>query len=277
MAWLYVPESADSNLESTSQSETPTEPCVTSSGRPTRRPLSWRGWKTRPWIERLSGTTSRPSMAARGAARWISSLPDSPVSHSAMPESDAARPTSDGSGKISLESLAKYDPATSSWRTCEESSPLLNETPSEPFSGRWPISGTMRSGTCSARPRSARRTGGKGSSCWATPTSRDWKDGANPSESVATNGLLGRQAPRWAKLPGMVRNHHGHRGLDADPRTGPKASLNPQFVERLMGFPPNWSIARIGYEVSATEWSRWLRLMRSALSQIASSANTTRG
>jgi hypothetical protein len=31
---------------------------------------------------------------------------------------------------------------------------------------------------------------------WATPTSRDHKDGANPSENVATNSLLGRQAPR---------------------------------------------------------------------------------
>jgi hypothetical protein len=31
---------------------------------------------------------------------------------------------------------------------------------------------------------------------WATPTSRDWKDRANPSEKAPTNGLLGRQAPR---------------------------------------------------------------------------------
>ena len=31
---------------------------------------------------------------------------------------------------------------------------------------------------------------------WATPTSRDHKDGSNPSDAVETNCLLGRQAPR---------------------------------------------------------------------------------
>jgi hypothetical protein len=36
---------------------------------------------------------------------------------------------------------------------------------------------------------------------WATPTTRDHKDGANPSALAPTNGLLGRQAPRTA-MPG---------------------------------------------------------------------------
>ncbi len=31
---------------------------------------------------------------------------------------------------------------------------------------------------------------------WMTPSARDWKDGANPSEKAPTRGLLGRQAPR---------------------------------------------------------------------------------
>ena len=50
------------------------ELCVTSSGKVTLRPPSWRGWKTRPWIKHLSGTTLQVSMAARGVERWISSL-----------------------------------------------------------------------------------------------------------------------------------------------------------------------------------------------------------
>lgn len=36
---------------------------------------------------------------------------------------------------------------------------------------------------------------------WMTPTSRDWKDGADPSETVPTNSLLSRQAPQTA-MPG---------------------------------------------------------------------------
>lgn len=57
---------------------------------------------------------------------------------------------------------------------------------------------------------------------WPTPTSRDWKDGANPSEAAPTNGLLGRAAPR-------------------DPTTKTQGSLSPAWVEMLMGFPPGWT------------------------------------
>lgn len=54
---------------------------------------------------------------------------------------------------------------------------------------------------------------------WATPTSRDWKDGVDPSPNAPTNGLLGRQAPR--------ENGGG--------------ALNPDWVETLMGFPIGWT------------------------------------
>lgn len=44
------------------------------SGKPTRRPVSWRGWLKRPWLRLLSGTTSPPSTPARGVEQWIASL-----------------------------------------------------------------------------------------------------------------------------------------------------------------------------------------------------------
>jgi len=44
------------------------------SGKPTRRPVSWRGWLKRPWLRLLSGTTSTPSTVARGVEQWIASL-----------------------------------------------------------------------------------------------------------------------------------------------------------------------------------------------------------
>lgn len=73
---------------------------------------------------------------------------------------------------------------------------------------------------------------------WATPTSRDYKDGSDPSENVETNALLGRQAPRW-NGPQAPRT----------PMPGPQSSendqishrrLNPKFVEWLMGLPEGW-------------------------------------
>jgi hypothetical protein len=41
----------------------------------------------------------------------------------------------------------------------------------------------------------------------------------------------------------------------------PRRTLNPLFVEALMGWPIGWT----GFASVATEWSRWLQRMRSEL------------
>ena len=81
---------------------------------------------------------------------------------------------------------------------------------------------------------------------WATPTSRDWKDGANPSSAVATNSLLGRQAPRMPMA--------GDESLPSAPTS--RRRLNPRFVEWLMGWGDNWtSLVQTNSTSSATESS----------------------
>jgi DNA (cytosine-5)-methyltransferase 1 len=90
---------------------------------------------------------------------------------------------------------------------------------------------------------------------WATPTARDWKDGANPSPKVPTNSLLGRQAPR-SQVSGAAQNPNGSR------------QLNPIFVEWLMGFPMRWSLPDIeptDYERWEMQYYHWLQHMRSIL------------
>lgn len=110
MAWLYVPDMGVSSSESERSWETRTGAFVTSSGRPSLRPLSWPGWTRRPWIARLSGTISRPSTAARGVARWISSLRASRASPSAPQASASGPKTIGGSGLTSSKSFATWDP-----------------------------------------------------------------------------------------------------------------------------------------------------------------------
>lgn len=73
------------------------------------------------------------------------------------------------SGTNTPEPFARWDRATSSWRTSELS--LLGD--STPFSGRWPTSGTMRSGVCTAQPTWAPRTAGTGPGFWPTPKASD--------------------------------------------------------------------------------------------------------
>lgn len=85
MAWLYVPGLEDLNSECESRLEEASVVSATSNGKPTRLPLSWRGWRTRPWIGRLFGTILRPSMAAHGAEQWIASLQASRANPIASP------------------------------------------------------------------------------------------------------------------------------------------------------------------------------------------------
>ncbi len=81
---------------------------------------------------------------------------------------------------------------------------------------------------------------------WATPTTRDWKDGTATAD-VETNCLLGRQAPR-----------------SMNDGTESRLTLNPLFVEWLMGWPIGWTDCAS----AATGLSRWLQLMHSELSRL---------
>jgi DNA (cytosine-5)-methyltransferase 1 len=82
---------------------------------------------------------------------------------------------------------------------------------------------------------------------WATPMSRDWKDGAATSDNLPTNSILGRQAPRSMK--------NGNAST---------LTLNPLFVEWLMGWPIGWTDCAS----AVTGLSPWLPLMRSELSRL---------
>ena len=123
MGWHFVPGLVASSSDSTSPSASSTAPWCTSSGMPTRRPPSWRGWKTRPWIQRLWPTILNPSTAERGVEQWISSLRDSRVSPLPPPANGSAPRTSDGSGRRSPGSFATSSPELSLSKMSRDSSP----------------------------------------------------------------------------------------------------------------------------------------------------------
>jgi hypothetical protein len=182
MAWLYVPGSEDSNSDSGLPLGSSTELYVTLNGTPTRRPYSWRGWKTRPWIKRLSGTRLSLSTAQRGADAFILSLPDFPVSRSPSPASAGAPKTIAGSGLPLLESFATWSHGSCFLRMSRR----LFEEECSTYLEPWPSSGSMRSGTCFWRPKRARRTGGSDCLFWPTATA----DGGK-------RGQIERDSPNW--------------------------------------------------------------------------------
>lgn len=88
---------------------------------------------------------------------------------------------------------------------------------------------------------------------WPTPVRRDWKDGTSEScKNVPVNGLLGRAIHKyptpnsrdWKGSPGKgCRERGGHQSslpATIKEREG-GGSLNPTWVEWLMGFPLHWT------------------------------------
>lgn len=229
MAWLYVPGLGGLNSGSSWPLDLTIELWATSSGIPMQRPCSWRGWKTKPWIQRLSGTISKPLMAVRGVEQWISSLRASRASQSALPAKGLPKVTNGGFGRRLSGLFARWNRASSSWRTCQG---YLFEG-WDTYSATWPSSGSMRNGECFLRPVAELPTSGGGSSSLLpTPSARDWRSGLASAETHARNAR---------PLAEVISREVG-------------GQLNPEWVEWLMGLPLGWTDC----DVSVTELSpRW--------------------
>jgi len=96
---------------------------------------------------------------------------------------------------------------------------------------------------------------------WATPAARDWRSGKASEKSLSRNSRpLNEQAVCRPFLPDRETAKAGIDTSNTD------LTLNPLFVEALMGWPIGWT----GFGSAVTEWSLWLRRMRGELSALAS-------
>jgi hypothetical protein len=122
----------------------------------------------------------------------------------------------------------------------------------------WPTPATADTGVSETA-----RQGGENLSViasWATPTSRDHKDGASTLENTPVNALLGRQVllsgshaqteskgqlASWP-TPNAMEGGQTSRGVDRKDEKlmgglpQGKGQLNPSFSLWLMGYPPEW-------------------------------------
>jgi len=175
------------------------------------------------------GMTFAPLTDDLGAAvlTWClaASLARTSARSEAAPASTAPAPASGASSRVSW---ARFDPASSSWRTAQRS--LFAD--SDDSSLTWPASGIAAGGECWELPMSAPRTSATGSGSsrtskagprFPTPIARDYRSGKASAATMAKNCR-------------PLSEHVG--GL-----------LNPTWVEWLMGFPPGWS----GFEPLETD------------------------
>ena len=270
--WLYLPTSACTPVAGDSILDSDWRIQMLSQS------FTWRGtWKQArywltilkrdSWMMPLFGLIPEPSTANHLLTKWIGSLPDSPASRGVERDKERDSMTSDGSGPILSDWFAKYDPEDCSWRTSQVSFLVDLNT----YSETWPRSGSMRNGQVYERPMSVRPIVENESLSWdtkeprwATPTTRDYKDG-DGTANVKTNSLLGRQAPRTL-MPGQELSNNDQtspqqwrtpEGSDGEGGTmqiiagkaghyklgdqvGDRKILNPKFVEWLMGWPEDW-------------------------------------
>jgi hypothetical protein len=270
----FAPVSADWISDCISQNPD-IELCAMSSETVTLRPLSWRGWQTRPWARLLSGTISKPLTANLGAAAFISSLPVIPASPSLSQDYAKATTIPAISGPTSPASLTKSPPNGASLKTFPAISPLVCETSWETFNA-WAIALLRAS---NLRLKSARLTGAIVSSYWPTPTFKG--SGNRACILVGPEGLkfrpdanqTGKQvgirnatsawtlfwdimiASGWTPAP-FPSSHRVRVNLACgEKRSKHGPTLNPAFSDWMMGWPTGWTDPL----QPVTAWSHWLQ------------------
>lgn len=129
-------------------------------------------------------------------------------------------------GSSMRELLASYDHDSSSWRTSQRS--LLAGSPECLVT--LPRSGTIRSGSLCALPTLGHHTDANASSSWLTPRAIYGEHSGMKCTKHLTGQAIAESARPTPTRCGRVALEHQ-----------PKGSLNPDWVEALMGFSPGWT------------------------------------
>lgn len=167
------------------------------------------------------GTTCEHLTELSGAGGWMSSLADSPAKTSALQEKALESTASEaGSGQKWQGSLAKYDPASRSWKIAQC---LFDEVLPE-SSETWPRWGTVVDGECFPAQTAAVFTYESGYGL-SLPTT-----GKNEFKGSSKKRFIGSPDFRGAKMS------EGLRTYSADP-----IYLNPSFAELVMMWPMGWT------------------------------------
>ena len=265
MSWLYSRALVEAYSQGTSLDG---GPCAPSSGTPTPQAYSSHGKMTD--FSRLSrfGMTFKPLTDDLGGAVLTWCLAVSPAKTSAQPEKARASTENEAEcGHTWRGSLARFDRDSFSWKTPQCS--LLAGL--DEFSETWPRWGTMHNGECSEQSMPAHLTSAKESGLWPTPVA-DGDRTTNYAQGVTSLGFAARNWPTPTVCGNYNRKGASKSSGDGlasavkmvatptarDWRSGKASqathdknsrplseqiggSLNPTWVEWLMGWPLGWT------------------------------------
>jgi hypothetical protein len=251
--WLYIPTISPSSTPAPATECSERPPCsdlnasasavelfVTLSGIAQRRPLSWPGWRRRPWIKHLLPTISRPLMADRGADSWISFVRDCRANRTPPQENGSATVTAAATERMataqfptSCESWKSVAPPWSGSKTCQpglwgDSSDQLEKSYAE-----WVTRSKTRSS--SLRQTLALRMSGRGSL-----SSRTWPTVAATDSTGARNSTSGRSDPNSQHHSGEMLNDAIRNWPSARAEDSESAGNHPKATDSLTGVTRNW-------------------------------------
>jgi hypothetical protein len=250
MSWLFSQALAEAYLEVSSLDGEQSAP---SNGIHT--PLAYCAPDKTTAFSRLSrfGTTFKPLMEIRGEALLMLYLEDFLAKTSALPEKEQELTEPDQEcGPTWLASWAKFDPVSCSWKTVQQS--LLED--SDECSVTWPQSGMTVNGQCLARPMLGLLTNVTDFGLWPTPTvcGNYNRKGAS---STSGDGLA-TAVKKWP-TPTAHNAKETNAPSEANRNTPTLAnqaggSLNPTWVEWLMGWPLGWTDLK---PLETVKFQRW--------------------
>ena len=216
MSWLYSQALVEEYSEGISLDGAQ---CALSSGSLTQ-PQSWLPAKTKETSQlSRSGMTFKPLTEDLGEDVLMSFLEAFPVKTSLVPERVQESTGRDPvCGDTWRESSVKFDLSMSSWRThlCLWDEDLPESSVILP---KW---GMMQNGVCWERITLPPLTSGTGSGSWLTPS-------ANEDAAGTPNGKMQRMLGNCVEVRGET------------PEEWASGTLNPPWVEWLMGWPIGWT------------------------------------
>ena len=243
------------------------EPFAPSSGTPMPPAFLWRGKTTDAWPRFPSSMTCSILTEDHGEAllKWFLEASRAPT-YPSPGEEQASTEKRPACGSTWPESLARFDPNTSSWKTrqCllfEDSTESLETFP------RW---GLMRDGELWALSTPEHLINENGSGLWPTPDVRGFtNDGSLQmlSKKCASREEWSRMAFRkgvsakqklWptptcqdASNNGG-KSQHGRHTKPLNAEVG--GALNPPWVEWLMGWPLEWTASGAAATAKFRQW-----------------------
>ena len=229
MSWLFSQALVAEYSEANSLDGAP---CALWSGTPTPQACSWLGKTTDAYRLSRSGMMFKPLTDAHGEAVLMSFLEAFPAKIFPQPEkAQGSMGSAAECGPTWPASLAKFDPASSSWRThqCllfEDSTECLETFP------RW---GSMRDGELWELTTPEHLTSENESGLWPTPQMVDYKG--------TTSGSKFQQ--RQAQFATWTNGEHVSGTIYP----------HPDFYDALMGWPTEWSALNA---LETDKFQQWL-------------------